>query len=959
LGQLPRPIGAEEAEGRTSDGARLGQRPEGYGRRRHRQRISVPPDFADCGLKLAAGLFVGSRNPGGVWLMERELATTQSLLNLAAQSVGVETSAGCSLYVGSRVQWANPTIQMGWLARYQRISALNVFGGFLPLDYTLVELRCALRERDGAPKVEPATVSLALVAPVAPARPSIKTDDEPPADSPPVFIDQATFCGTYLSTDGQYFRSLTVWDRLRSAYDTLGDELDRVEAPLVRMLRDGTLRTWLVTRPESHDAAAECDRARYPIVALVAALSYWFLVRDGAEPTNGDPAFYALLRGIVGQMTEEERAGFMGLGDDLARWPFSLDYAEGIHPSAGVKLTPLTRLELARPGDPGLVAWREVAAAQLASDLMINLVAPQFPAALGWTLLGPVGPGFYRNEPVRRLFGRAARAAGPAAELARARRDSAALAPAAAGEPDRWRERELAARAGSAAEFARGFLAMTDAALAQQTEHAGLTLGQLPRHMRRTHRIDPQEVRPLLGAFADRDAWARLLFELAYGLAALHTRAGLAHGDPHPDNVTLYAATTRPVLDLGQPGDGRGGGERMDDAPYVAAYLLGHRPRDVFLFPYDGFGACFIDFSRAILGPAAARRAAELARAAGAPAPLAPAAAAEAVLRAQEPRLVEAVVAAAPGLEPDRAALLAAAGRDRDGAFAVACHADCARLFGDLAALVAAAGAAEPGDGAPGAAEPGDARRFEVSPAFAAACRRFADRAGSSLAAAAADLLAGRTPAVPAWPLEEARRECAAYRADAWSPSMLRAALVSTAAWIGAPLRWTLARYEDQPPWTGTEKIVAHVDAFLARAGLPPSGMDPHAPAPGVTTERARRARDVAPGAARAAADEAARLAAEDAGAGPGPPPPARAPPGLDPVLADARGPGPAGGAPPPAAAAPPPAAAAPPPAAAAPQLPTPAAGLDPKQELDRMRHEDAERARELAAALQLPADRP
>lgn len=79
----------------------------------------------------------------------------------------------------------------------------------------------------------------------------------------------------------------------------------------------------------------------------------------------------------------------------------------------------------------------------------------------------------------------------------------------------------------------------------------------------------------------------RLLFEFLYGFYRLGATAGVIHGDPHLNNVTVAARKGRERFELNGESTGESTGEGAG----------------AFTFPQSPLTACIIDFSRAILDP--------------------------------------------------------------------------------------------------------------------------------------------------------------------------------------------------------------------------------------------------------------------------------------------------------------------------------------------------------------------
>lgn len=417
---------------------------------------------------------------------------------------------------------------------------------------------------------------------------------------PPAEPEYICLSPTFESRDGEYRHRFLWYKQFREGYEANAARLARLEEALLAAVGDDEVGFDLLFFPEdggrqraAWDAAiAYADRSRLGLRALVALLAVDALrARDGTLPTHASAGYvtvmdllYAKGAAALSSWTMEDRHQMAVFETGKAGQP--------LRAQCGQKLMPLTVRESLNVGDINFAPWREAWVGRRATDLVVNGVAPTFPIYNNWAYLEGADQSLFENAAMRRRYDRSRQAEGVADSLRRAR---ALAGEGGAAEAD-YRMGQLDAHVFESIAYAQDYVLLTGLALCATSEYVGLTFASLPEIARRSKTLSPAYLR----AFADPAMVARYLFDLCYGAHALHARAHVVHGDLHANNFTLHELENQ-----------YRGAVRGDDVEYtpryanpLVAYALGGEAQ-TYVFPHDGWFACLIDFSRAVVGPGA------------------------------------------------------------------------------------------------------------------------------------------------------------------------------------------------------------------------------------------------------------------------------------------------------------------------------------------------------------------
>jgi hypothetical protein len=398
---------------------------------------------------------------------------------------------------------------------------------------------------------------------------------------------------TFDSRDGEYRRRFIRYPAFAGAYERLAAALAPVEEAVLRLMSSLGLRLDAAAYPEAGGRAADtAHEIRLPLMTFAVAL-----LLDLWESTRGllmahTSGAYA---GLMAAVAAEDPDLALGSHAELTTEELNL-FRRGsldmIAVQCGQKLVPLFLREAMQALDYNLAAWRELAVARLAGDLVLNCVSPSFPLYNQWTYVEGADSGLFENQAMADRYARGLAAGEATRSLREARRRLGEP-----GAPPNYYTEELGARVYEDVEYAQSYLLMSPVALAHTMEDTGWALRSLAAYVRRA----PTQWPAAENAFASPASAARHLFEFAYAAHCLHSKLGVAHTDLHGNNLTFYmwGFADRQTVD----------GEAVTYAPYyedpVVAYVAGPRGEaDTYVFPAAGDSGCIIDYSRCILGPA-------------------------------------------------------------------------------------------------------------------------------------------------------------------------------------------------------------------------------------------------------------------------------------------------------------------------------------------------------------------
>lgn len=574
---------------------------------------------------------------------------------------------------------------------------------------------------------------------------------------------------TFMSRDGEYRSGFVPYAAFARAVEEAPAVIAPIEAALQRLIRSGALRLALLA-PEGREA----PRLALELAAAALSNEGW-RAAAGLLPAHSAEGFgrlCAAVAAVAPGLLDARPEVMKARGAFRRRTRAFTGVDTGTSLVCGQKLAPLTLRELARPFDPAFAAWRELLAAGVASDLVLNRISPSFPFVNQWCYAeGAAAPELFENAAMGDRFRRSDLAEGAAAKV---REGRALLAPAgAAGAVG-----DFSARLYDAIHHAQSYLIQSGVARLLTMEDVGLTLGAFGTAIRRAASPYVDD----LQLFATPAAAARVLFELVYGAHCLHAVGGVVHGDIHANNIALAAGGNAGFA--AEPG----GAARPLTEGGVVAYALSDEERDVFVFPHGGITACLIDFSRAfVVGGEAARRVE--ARLGGYRLPPLQRDQADRALRALHRHAPELVAASAGAI---RAALWSDPGLVHEALAAADVAAIGAAVAGALEAELAAK------------LTPPDQRRLPICGEAIALARRVAEEGRRELADRLSRL--GEPPGERAFPgAAVLARLFDAYRFPALpDPRALR--LLD--AWSATnPPRWSGEAYARFPPWARLDEI--------------------------------------------------------------------------------------------------------------------------------------------------------
>ena len=412
-------------------------------------------------------------------------------------------------------------------------------------------------------------------------------EGEPELDPRGFAPEYVVLSSTFTSCDGEYRQRMLWWPEFLKALETARDVIDSVDEYLQQLSADEDLlysvSIYADPNPEVSSrleaATRFAEESRLEVVLLSAVLlSDYVRVQFATLPEHTHPNFKHLLDFLVEEMTDEYKKVLDEVKDEQYSALRVGSSSSVFRMECGIKLAQLSLLSARDVGDVRSPVWREDWVAARASDLVINGICPGCPLYGNWTYFGGVGIGIFENDAATVRQERSDRADAVVAKLREAR---------AINRPEMSRqEARIEELAFEAVEFAQSKVVMSDAVLATVVEHAGNTLRTLADVLAYGQDLPER----YLAAFSRHDMAARYLFDLAFSAGACHAH-GWLHGDLHLHNVTLYSLSAV---------------EWVPDGAAVAFTLGGATAQQhTYVFPHEGVFGVMIDWSRAIIAPAA------------------------------------------------------------------------------------------------------------------------------------------------------------------------------------------------------------------------------------------------------------------------------------------------------------------------------------------------------------------
>lgn len=265
----------------------------------------------------------------------------------------------------------------------------------------------------------------------------------------------------------------------------------------------------------------------------------------------------------------------------------------------GTKTIPLTKREVSSPYELSLPTWREYWTTEMCGDLVLNLIAPGFCSITSTSLLKNAIAPYYDNPAMHAKLGRR----GAAQEMAKSLRFVRTMAAAESAKIRAADPRgaslfdNLDARVYGAIDYEASHISPTDVALLIALEFVGYTI-----YDKVTSRIPAQLV------YGDESGVIRgnqhlikpdyvdkIIFDWVWSVYCMHDAVGVAHGDIHANNITVFGLAKSQLMGT------------KPDGPVI---LYVDSQDNAYALPYVTRVGFLIDFSRVILGPKGIKRAA-------------------------------------------------------------------------------------------------------------------------------------------------------------------------------------------------------------------------------------------------------------------------------------------------------------------------------------------------------------
>jgi hypothetical protein len=324
------------------------------------------------------------------------------------------------------------------------------------------------------------------------------------------------------------------------------------------------------------------DNGRYAVqLYALCWLQDYYRIRYQYAENHIDPAYQLIIYNdgeddaFLDDMVES--IGHDGYRDIIARTMYDIADVTAsrvgssvlVELRVGQKIFALTEGETTFEGDLNFAVWREIYISVAASNLVLNLVSPSFPAIASWFYIDDCRAELFDNLAMRERYERS--------DIAAASRDNFNTAEQLTkrdGKSISGRFAAMGKIARCGANYASNYLVMSRRGLCVLGENLGYTLRDLPAM------IASGKTPHLEGILSDTALFQKHMFEYLYAFHCLHTKLGVVHGDPHANNLTIYTLYNW------------GASERI-------AYIIGDA---CYILPHNQCYSGIIDFSRAIIG---------------------------------------------------------------------------------------------------------------------------------------------------------------------------------------------------------------------------------------------------------------------------------------------------------------------------------------------------------------------
>lgn len=366
---------------------------------------------------------------------------------------------------------------------------------------------------------------------------------------------------TYSSQDGEYRGGLLWWSEVEALYaDAVFSPLaSSVEADVLSALSHSEIVLNVRVFP---DEAAKMtsnwlDDLRLPLKLFV------LCQLRAVQKTTSPPHLVPQYGKAMAFMLEATRQNLVDISPEVVqKLPFMWTGRASRTLICGQKLVPLTRAAAVQVGNIAHSPWRELWAAQKASDLVLNGRTTALPLFNDWFIITGANAELFENEAMLKRH-HTSRAVG---EALKQLEDVRATMWTAAGEAvDPLDDQFLRGIRVGEAQYL-----LAEYVLCLTMENKGLTLATLKAQQRR------------LKLRVQAEDFETVLFDYAYGCFVLHA-VGI-HGDLHLNNVTVHCRASY------QEG-------------LCTAFVAGPDEADTYVLPNTGTVGSLVDFSRILINP--------------------------------------------------------------------------------------------------------------------------------------------------------------------------------------------------------------------------------------------------------------------------------------------------------------------------------------------------------------------
>jgi hypothetical protein len=384
---------------------------------------------------------------------------------------------------------------------------------------------------------------------------------------------------TFSSMDGEYRNGFIQYDVFDEMYEKHADIFSPIERRIADLLGDNEPPYRVLPEDITDKVKIVMEQSNLARRALaVAAYLYATMPRNVHQKSDLLETLLKLSEGAV-QIKDSVRClrNILLTGDK--RIPLG----------CGQKIIPLTYNEVVHFGDPTHSAWREMFIDELASDLFINLVAPNFATFISWGYINGSGPELFENKSMKKRFERDIAARAAVISIKEARKHLEPVLDNTADYTLRNTERSLY----NIVDAIHNDLIMSKYALMNIKTHIGVTIANFAEYVYRFELGSyPSTIEKSLSV-----NYTKYIFDICYACVCLHTNCGVVHGDLHLNNMTINLQPHGMVEHAGA----------LPENSYMLYVTADDTERNTFIVPYANrtFG-CVIDFSRSFLaGPKA------------------------------------------------------------------------------------------------------------------------------------------------------------------------------------------------------------------------------------------------------------------------------------------------------------------------------------------------------------------